>query len=440
MMTMLLPLLMAVASMTAQDDRRPSDSEIQRTHQLLAGTWNLVSVVDDGERLGAELIRQKVAADGNVVIADRSLQILNPETGARKQWMFRIDISQNPRRMDVITPDDRILHGIFKFEGDSLVICVPHHDDTKTATTFDAPTGSGLMLLTMKTVAAPAPALPVIGDAAAAAPVKVADVPAPRRATEGELRRQHDLLAGDWDILAITNDGEEYSANLIRSRIAENGRLHIGERGFYVINPRTEQKRTSTMRIDPAQTPSTIEVTNQFDDLLKGIYEFSGDKLRVCLNKHESSPLPTEFSAPQGSDRVLYTLRLAKSAPVQAVTAPAPPSAADVAAQREQQVRDLLVGSWTYTDRKGTVTIVLQREGSFVMTRVANRNRLFEPNSTTASGRWTYGGSIFNAVFNRSTDRNLLNHAYVGRIQSIGENSMVASDTFGELQNFKRLR
>jgi uncharacterized protein (TIGR03067 family) len=439
MMSLLLPLLLAVASpITLQDDRRPTDAEIQRAHQLLAGTWDLTSVVDGGERLGAELIRQKIASDGRVVIADRSIQILNPETGETKRWVFRLDISRNPRRIDIITSDDRILRGIFKFEGDSLVLCVPHHDDAKTAAAFDAPAGSGLMLLTLKTIAGASP--PVIADAPA-----VADraTPAPRRATPAEMRQQHDLLAGDWDILAITNDGEQLGADLIRSRIAEDGRIHIGERGFYLTNPRTEQKRSSTMRINPALSPSTIEVTNQFDDQLRGIYEFRGDKLYVCMNKFEGSPTPTAFEAPRGSDRVLYVLRLAAARPREVVATPAPappPSRAELAVEKEEKIRGMLVGSWSYNDRKGTVTIVVQSDGTFVMTRVANRNRLFEPNSTTTSGRWTYGGGLLNANFNRSTDPRLLNHAYIARIKSIGENTMVASDMFGELQNFKKLR
>ena len=33
---------------------------------------------------------------------------------------FRIDPSQNPSRINVISRDDRILRGIYRFEGDQL--------------------------------------------------------------------------------------------------------------------------------------------------------------------------------------------------------------------------------------------------------------------------------------------------------------------------------
>ncbi len=452
MLSLLMLPLLAIPQIDDETPRRPTASELQRTHQLMAGTWSIVSVVDDGERLGAELIRQKVAADGNVIIADRSLQIINPETGARKQWMFRLNLSRTPRRIDVITPDDRILRGVFKFEDDDLLLCVPHHDETKVADGFDAPSGSGLMLVRLKTVASSSAAQPVIGDVTipVARTEDVAkpadDLPPPRRATEAEIRRQHDLLAGEWDILSITNNGEQYAPDLIRSKIAQNGRIHIGERGFYLTNPRTEVRKISNMRIDPSQTPHTIEITNQFDDVLKGIYEFDGDKLKVCVNKVDGDAAPTSFAAPAGSNRVLYLLKMASApkqttqtvaAPVAAPTpVPMPPPQPD----KNQQVREMLVGSWMYTDRKGTVTTVFQSGGTFVSTRVANRKRLFEPNTVTSSGRWDYRDGILNASINRSNDPKLLNHAYVCRVQSIGENTMVASDLFGELQNFKRLR
>ncbi|SIO07214.1 uncharacterized domain TIGR03067 protein [Singulisphaera sp. GP187] len=428
-------LLSLLISLPTLDDggRTPSRTAVEEAHQLLAGTWTVVSAVDDGERIGAELIRQKLAANGEVEIFSQTIQIVSPETGEKKSWIFRLDISQSPHRIEFITNDDRVLRGVYRFDNDTLIVCVPFDDDTKRADAFDAPANSGLIRLELKPKASPV-ALQPTAKIASATPT------APPRATDAEIRRQHELLSGDWSILSIRNNGDDYNADLIRQKIAENNRLHIGWQGLYLTNPRTQAKQSYTMRLDPSRTPHTIDVTNKFDDLLHGIYRFDGDLLTICLNKREGLPTPDQFDAPSGSYRVLYRLKMAP--PIEQVTAAAtpPPSPTDEAAEQREKVRKLLVGSWRYTDGKGTVTTVIRADGSFVFTRVRTRKRLFEPLTVTSWGSWNFTGNLLNITINRSTDLLLARNSYVARIQSIGDSTMVASDIFGELQTFQRLR
>ena len=123
------------------------------------------------------------------------------------------------------------------------------------------------------------------------------------------------MLGGNWSILSILDDGEELASNLIRAKIAENGKVRIGVRGMSVVNPRDDQKRIWAYRIDPAPTPKQIDVTTQFDTVLKGIYAFDGDRLRFCVAKNEDEPRPTSFDAARGSDRMLYTMKMIKDDP-----------------------------------------------------------------------------------------------------------------------------
>lgn len=434
MPAILLSLLLSLPSL---DDGggTPNRSALEEAHQLLAGTWTVVSAVDDGERIGADLIKQKLAANGEIQIFSQTIQVVSPETGEKRSWIFRLDIGRSPHRIEIMTHDDRVLRGVYKFDNDMLIVCIPFYDDTKRADAFDAPADSGLLRLELRTKAKAAPPAGLID-------LKVTNRrPAdPTPATQGEIRRQHELLAGDWTILSIRNNGEDYSADLIRQKIAENNRLHIGWQGLYLINPRTQEKQSYTMRLDPSHTPHTIDVTNKFDDLLHGIYRFDGDTLTICVNKREGLPTPDRFDAPSGSHRVLYRLKMAPPIETKAVATTPPPSPEQEAAARRAKVRQLLVGSWMYTDSKGTVTTVLNSDGTFTSTRVRNRKRLFEPNTVTSWGTWSYSGNVLNVTIARSTDILLLSHSYVARIQSIGESSMVASDIFGDLQNFQRLR
>lgn len=434
MPVILLSLLISLPSLD-DGDTTPTRIAIEEAHQLLAGTWTVISAVDDGERIGAELIKQKLAANGEVNIFSQTIQVVSPETGEKKSWIFRLDLKQTPHRIELITKDDRVLRGVYKIDNDNLIVCIPFNDDTKRAEAFDAPANSGLIRLELKSKGGPPTPQPT---------TKTASVTpaAPLRATDREIRRQHELLTGDWTILSIRNNGEDYNAALIRQKIAENNRLHIGWQGIYLTNPLTQAKQSyNLLRLDPSQTPSTIDVTNKFDDLLHGIYRFDGDTLTICLNKREGLPTPDQFDAPDGSHRVLYRLKMVTpTATATTNSTSPPPSPTNEAAEKANQVRKLLVGSWRYTDTKGTVTTVLQSDGSFVSTRVRSRKRLFEPPTVTSWGTWSYYGNVLNVTINRSTDLLLVRHSYVARIQSIGESTMVASDIFGELQDFTRLR
>ena len=95
-------------------------------------------MVDDGETLTRDLIRSKLAAGGRMRVVDRSFEIINPETGEARTTAFRIDPSQNPRRIDVISRDDRIVRGIYRFEGDQLVICQQTKPEEPRPDTFEA--------------------------------------------------------------------------------------------------------------------------------------------------------------------------------------------------------------------------------------------------------------------------------------------------------------
>ena len=140
-----VPFVLAV---TAQIG--PSPAELERAHRLLAGTWDVLEMVDDGETLSHDLIRSKLAEGGRIRVVDRSFEIVNPETGEARKTAFRIDPSENPRRIDVISRDDRILRGIYRFEGDQLVICQQSKPEEPRPDTFEARAGSGRMLLRLK--------------------------------------------------------------------------------------------------------------------------------------------------------------------------------------------------------------------------------------------------------------------------------------------------
>src|SRR4051812_36229809 len=101
--TILSLLLSGAVAGDGPGSQGPSPAELERAHSLLAGSWEVVSIVDDGETIGGALVRAKLAKDGRIRVANRSFEIVSPETGDGRTSAFRLDPSKLPRQIDIIS-------------------------------------------------------------------------------------------------------------------------------------------------------------------------------------------------------------------------------------------------------------------------------------------------------------------------------------------------
>ncbi|WZP00908.1 TIGR03067 domain-containing protein [Isosphaeraceae bacterium EP7] len=447
MIALLFPLLASAACLAADDT-----AAVRRDKELFVGDWRIASLTEGGERLGAELVGRKLAKEGVLRISERMLTFENPETLETRNLAYRLDPSKSPRQIDIISRNDRILPGIYQFDGDRLILCVQSQETGDRPDKFEAPQGSNRILVSLALApasnVAPVPtSLPVL------APPDEEEYhkPARDRASQfsPEVRRAHELLAGNWDIVSMVDDGDTMGSNLIRAKFAERNRIVIGTRTARLTSPVTGERRISAIQIDPTKSPSQVNVTDQFDQVLKGIYKFNGDHLNLCLAKSEDDDRPTGFEAPGGSNRMLFDLKMAPATPrPEPRKDPLPEITTEVVKARpmvksvDSQVNERLIGSWKITDRKGTLTFVIRPDGSFTATRAWRQamKRLFQGGDTTSSGRWSYTRGILTAEILRTTDFSLAGHVLYNTIHSIGDSSMVMRSDMGELVTATKLR
>lgn len=97
----------------------------------------------------------------------------------------------------------------------------------------------------------------------------------------------------------------------------------------------------------------------------------------------------------------------------------------------------MIVGSWSMTDSQGGLVTVFRPDGTFSSTRTLVRKRLFEPGTKLFNGTWTFDKSRLTARVSGTSNRNMLGYSYVGRIQSIGEDTMVSADLNGGLRTLR---
>ncbi len=421
----------------------PTPAAVERAHQLFNGTWEIVSLTENGETLGAELIRERLVLDGRVRFADRALHVTTPKTGETRAIPYRLNPAALPRRIDFTNRNDQVQEGIYQFDGDELTLCVAEQAGPNRPIDLTALSGSNNMLIRFRLVprsAAPTPApapepAPTPAPAASAAPAEVPPALtataaiAPRTPTAAELRTAHELLSGDWSILSIVDDGETLGPELIRQSIAENGRVRFTSNTATVFNPSEDRTRTITFRVNPAATPSQIDAT-VFDGVLRGIYAFDGDILQVCLAKREDGPRPTDFTADSGSDRRLFRLKLAPKPVVH--TAP-PVSAAEVARQREEEIRGLIAGRWVLVDSNGQLNLNFRPDGTFVAQRSWSRQArgLLGSKTDTSEGRWRFQNSRLSAQVTTTTNKSIAGTLFGVHVVTIGPERMVTTDGVG---------
>ena len=163
----MLSLIVLMGMGLVQDgERKPTESELRNAHQMLSGVWQIISVTDNGDSIGPELFRQKIAQNGKISIANRIITHVNPETGEVRTTGYIINPTRSPRTIDLITPEERILPGIYKFDGDDLVVCWSTREGKDRPAEFESTSGSFRTLMRLK-VGGSAPTIVPKADVAA---------------------------------------------------------------------------------------------------------------------------------------------------------------------------------------------------------------------------------------------------------------------------------
>jgi uncharacterized protein (TIGR03067 family) len=150
----------------------------------LDGTWELVSVIDDGRLIPLDIVRETMIRDARVVISGAVAAITRPD-GQVHTLAFVTDAAASPRTIDLAGATTLGTRGIYLRDGDTLVLSMSGSDTATRPAQFVSLPGSDGFLLTLRRVPdAPPPAAP---PQPPPAPAALPD--------EAALRR---MLVGTW--------------------------------------------------------------------------------------------------------------------------------------------------------------------------------------------------------------------------------------------------
>jgi uncharacterized protein (TIGR03067 family) len=125
-------------------------------------------------------------------------------------------------------------------------------------------------------------------------------------ATAEDLKR----MQGDWMVASMVSNG-------FKEPIEESQSLFRTVEGTrYAVSRYSKVIGQGTFRIDATQTPKTIDSTpvgksGPVPPIL-GIYEFDGEKLRIC-NAAPGKPRPTSLTSKLGSQHTLIEWQIEKN-------------------------------------------------------------------------------------------------------------------------------
>jgi uncharacterized protein (TIGR03067 family) len=126
---------------------------------------------------------------------------------------------------------------------------------------------------------------------------------------KAEVEKELKKFRGDWTFATVESGGQEQPADGFKGMtLTFDGAKHTVKKGDEVV-------QAGTQTLDLSKSPKALDVTITEGPskgvVMLGIYEFSGDTLKVCFDP-EGKKRPTEFKTAAGSPAILVVHKRVK--------------------------------------------------------------------------------------------------------------------------------
>ena len=205
---------------------------------------------------------------------------------------------------------------------------------------------------------------------------------------------------------------------------AAEGRVVVRGQQVEVRVPVTYERKVLPFVVDSTQSPMTFDLAGAEKTGGRGIFLAGKDTMMLCLSSRNQGR-PTTFASQPGSGNLLVTLRRA-TGNVSLPNPPAPPTYED------QQLRQMLVGTWGHQDSESIHYLTLGSDGSVktVTTWKDQFKQLFHQD-VRSTGKWNVQDRVVTITIDSSTDAERRGQTGSFRVRSITGSELVAVDYDG---------
>jgi uncharacterized protein (TIGR03067 family) len=125
----------------------------------LEGTWEIISLIDNGQLVDAQTIRAKFDTDNRLVISKNMVSVDSP--GRPHQVAYVLDTA-GPGTVDLAGADKIGAKGIYTLNGDLLTLCFGSPESTQRPASFTSGVGGQRLLFVLHRITPPAPPQPML--------------------------------------------------------------------------------------------------------------------------------------------------------------------------------------------------------------------------------------------------------------------------------------
>jgi uncharacterized protein (TIGR03067 family) len=203
----------------------------------LDGTWELLSVIEDGKVIPLDTVRQTMIKDARIVVNGQLASLIRPD-GKIRTMAFVTNAKVSPKTID-IAGDLRVGgRGIYMRDGDVLMIATRGNDSEPRPEVMASLPGTDTILFTFRRVNNPAPAT-----------IQHTPPPAPKLPSQDALSQ---MLVGTW--------GHQTDEQVVKVTINGDGtfsRLTTFKRGLRNLFD-SEERTSGTWRVRDGSVIMTV--------------------------------------------------------------------------------------------------------------------------------------------------------------------------------------
>ncbi|MGE3316273.1 MAG: TIGR03067 domain-containing protein, partial [Planctomycetaceae bacterium] len=249
---------------------------------------------------------------------------------------------------------------------------------------------------------------------------------------------------GNWEVIELVESGKKIPQEAIAEWLPSGGKFEITDNAILSTGAEDGKKHVKIFSIDSTQYPKGIDLSSKDQKDAVGIYRFDGDQLILCFADPETSKRPTEFSAKENSNQILMTLKRPAKAPAP-TTAPAKvkPSSTAATVLTDAQVKELLVGTWKYTDQIGALFVIFNSDGTFRTVREVQEIRLFQKmfvQTPISNGNWKVENGELSFRIRTSVQKGRAGKEFDFAVRSISKKDFIFTDNFGRVGQAARVK
>ena len=124
----------------------------------LQGKWEVAELVEDGKVIPRSAIEEWLPSGGKFQIEENAVVFVSPHDGKKHVRLFALDQTQNPKGIELQTKSRKDAVGIYRIDGEQVVLCLIDPLDGERPTEFHSKAGSNCILMTLQRPGAKRPA------------------------------------------------------------------------------------------------------------------------------------------------------------------------------------------------------------------------------------------------------------------------------------------